>query len=122
MLVLDELALTLHMETNLYYKLKQIIRYIYIYIHICINILYRNNHETHFYSDMNYESLLEELPSSMRAQLVTLIFQENKLGVIKFFKKQNPNFLSMILPLLKRITVEKDDVIYKDGDMPDESN
>ena len=70
---------------------------------------------------MNYESLLEELPSSLRAQLVTLIFDENKLGVIKFFQKQNPNFLNMILPLLKRITVEKDEVIYKDGDMADES-
>ena len=116
MIVLDELALTLHMDPNLYYKLKQIIRYRDIII-----IISRNNHETQFYSDMNYDSLLEELPSALRSQLITLIYNENKLDVITFFKNQQPNFLNSILPLLKRISVEKNEIIYNDGDIADES-
>ena len=70
---------------------------------------------------MNYDSLLEELPSSLRSQLITLIYNENKLDVITFFQNQHPNFLNSILPLLKRISVEKDEVIFNDGDMADES-
>ena len=70
---------------------------------------------------MNYDSLLEELPSALRSQLITLIYNENKLDVITFFQNQHPNFLNSILPLLKRISVEKDEVIFNDGDMADES-
>ena len=71
---------------------------------------------------MSHESLLEELPSGLRSQLITLIYQQNNLGVIAFFDGKNPEFLHAILPLLKRITLEKDEVIYRDGDWADESN
>ena len=71
---------------------------------------------------MSHESLLDELPSGLRSQLVTLIYQQNNLGVIAFFDGKNPEFLHEILPLLKRITMQKDEIIYRNGDWADESN
>ena len=70
---------------------------------------------------MSHDTLLEELPTSLRSQLITLIYQQNNLGTIAFFHGKSPDFLNHILPLLKRITLEKDDVIYRDGDWADES-
>ena len=70
---------------------------------------------------MNYDSLLDELPSTLRAQLITLIYNENKLDTIRFFENKHPNFLNAILPLLKRVSIEKNEVIYNDGDLADES-
>ena len=87
---------------------------IYIYI-------YRNNHETHFPTDMSQNALLEELPQSLRSEVMTLIYQQNNLGVIAFFQGKHPEFIHNILPLLKPLTFEKDDIIYRDGDWADES-
>ena len=70
---------------------------------------------------MSHDTLLEELPTSLRSQLITLIYQQNNLGCIAFFHGKSPDFLNQILPLLKRITLEADDVIYRDGDWADES-
>ena len=70
---------------------------------------------------MTHDTLLEELPTSLRSQLITLIYQQNNMDCIAFFQGKSPEFLNQILPLLKRITLEKDDVIYRDGDWADES-
>ena len=70
---------------------------------------------------MNHETLMEELPSSLRLQLLSLIFKKNNLGAISFFHRKSPYFINDILPLLKRITLEKNEVIYHYGDYIDES-
>ena len=90
-------------------------------MNIWINIIYRHNHETQFYSDMTHEALLDELPINLRSELVTLIYKQNNLDRIAFFQDKPPEFLSQILHMLKRITLEKDDVIFSHGNMADES-
>ena len=70
---------------------------------------------------MSNESLMEELPTSLKSELITLMYQQNHLDSIAFFQGKSPDFLNLILPLLKRIALEKDDVIYRDGDWADES-
>ena len=70
---------------------------------------------------MNHETLMEELPTTLRSQILSLIFQKNNLGSIAFFHGKSPYFICDILPLLKRITLEKDEVIYRHGDYIDES-
>ena len=70
---------------------------------------------------MNQETLLEELPPSLRSIVVTLLYQKNKIDNVQFFHRKDPNFLIEILPCLKQISVDKDDFIYNDGDWADES-
>ena len=70
---------------------------------------------------MSHDTLLEELPTSLRSELITLIYQQNNLGVIAFFHGKDPEFLNEIMPHLRRITLEKDEIIYRDGDWADES-
>ena len=69
---------------------------------------------------MDYDTLLDELPSSLRAQLATVIYMGNQLGAIEFFSNQHPNVINSILPLLKRIVVKKDELIYQNGDLAEE--
>ena len=87
---------------------------------ILLNI--RNNHETNFYSDLDHESLLEELPPSIRSELVTLLYEQNNIGAIAFFHGKSPDFMNEILPMLKHMTLEKNEILYRDGDWADESN
>ena len=70
---------------------------------------------------MNYDTLLDELPSSLRSQLATMIYRGNQLHDIKFFNNLHPNIINAILPLLKRLIIKKDEVIYQDGDITEES-
>ena len=70
---------------------------------------------------MSHETLMEELPSSLRGELIGLIFKKNNLGSIAFFHGKCPYFINDLLPMLKRITLEKDEVIYRYGDYIDES-
>ena len=70
---------------------------------------------------MTHETLLEELPTNMRSQLITLIFKQNNLDSIAFFQGKSPEFLHQILPLLKRVSLAKDELIYRSGDWVDES-
>ena len=70
---------------------------------------------------MSHETLMEELPTNLRIQLLSIIFEKNNLHSIKFFEGKNPYFIIDILPMLKRISLEKDEVIYGQGDWIDES-
>ena len=70
---------------------------------------------------MKHDALMEELPSSLKNQLLSLIFKKNNLGTIAFFHGKSPYFINEILPLLKKITLEKDEPIYRYGEYIDES-
>ena len=73
-----------------------------------------------FYSSIDQENLLEELPAAMRAEVITLTHRKT-LEKIKFFKGKNPNFLLEILPVLRRISMCKGEVLFSEGDWADES-
>ena len=120
LLALDEFALSVDMSPDLYYRVKRIIKYLYYMADIYIYIYIRGNHEMEYYSVMDQNSLMDELPAAMRAELITLIHQKT-LQKIKFFKGKNPNFLLEILPALKRISLSKGELIYQEGDWGDES-
>ena len=65
--------------------------------------------------------LLEELPPSLRSDVVALLFHRNQIDNIQFFKTKDPNFLLEILPLLKQLSIDQNEIIYKEGDWTDES-
>ena len=73
-----------------------------------------------YYSSVDQENLLEELPAAMRAEVITLTHRKT-LDKIAFFKGKNPNFLLDILPTLKRLSLSKGEVIFSEGDWADES-
>lgn len=39
---------------------------------------------------------------------------------VKFFKKRQPHFIAFVGPMLKKIKVEREQYIYKEGDPIDE--
>ena len=71
---------------------------------------------------MTHEALMDELPTNMRSQLSTLIFKQNGLDSIAFFNDKSPEFLNQLLPLIKRVWLGKNELIYRVGDWVDESN
>ena len=110
------MAVLLEIEPSIYYKIKNVIKYAK-----SNNIVSRTNHEGHLFSDISHQALMDDLPASLRTQLMKLIYKKNNFGVVEFFKYKRPDFLNEITPMLKRIKVEKDEIIYRDGHWPDES-
>ena len=77
-----------------------------------------NNHrENHMQVDQ--EKLLEELPSNLRAEVVTQTHGEI-INKIKFFENKDPDFLWSILPLLKQMKVYPQECLYNQADHADE--
>ena len=67
----------------------------------------------------DHTEIMEELPGSIKSELKSLIYEE-PLKVIQFFRNKDPLFINMMLPALKRITLEKGDFIFKAKDWADE--
>lgn len=76
------------------------------------------NHKD-FYNSVDQEELLNELPSSLRAEVIMHTHGEI-IRRIKFFEDKNSNFLWKILPMLKPMRMFPEDVIYNQGDKSEE--
>lgn len=63
--------------------------------------------------------LLSELPSTLRAEVVKQTYADI-IVKIKFFDKKDPDFLWAFLPALKPMKVYSKDVLYMQGDHPEE--
>ena len=79
--------------------------------------LENNNVDT--ISLLESKALLSELPSSIRAEVVKQTYQDI-IAKIKFFEKKDADFLWAILPALKPMKVYSKDVLYNQGDHPEE--
>ena len=118
MITLDELARGVDMSPDLYYRLKKVIKY---YSKCELILLSRANHDTQFNLYMDQEMLLEELPPALRSDVVALLFHKHQIDNIQFFRTKDPNFLLEILPVLKQLSIEQNEIIYKEKDWADES-
>jgi hypothetical protein len=56
----------------------------------------------------------------MRAEVVTYTHRK-LLQKIKFFSDKDPNFLWVILPVLKSLKIKENDFLFREGDFADES-
>jgi len=72
---------------------------------------YENSHN----NKRELEELIEDLPTSLKSQLLIVIYQKT-LENNAFFEKKPTYFVAYIAPLLKPIKVEKDDYVYKIGE------
>lgn len=70
---------------------------------------------------MDQEKLLNELPASLRAEVV-MHTHGRIIKTIKFFddKQSDPDFVWAILPQLKPMNVFNKDILYNQGDLPEE--
>jgi hypothetical protein len=65
------------------------------------------------------KSLLNELPSTLRAEVVKQTYADIILK-IKFLNKKDADFLWAFLPALKPMKVYSRDILYRQGDHPEE--
>jgi CRP-like cAMP-binding protein len=68
---------------------------------------------------LDEEILLQELPTNIRAEVANYTYQ-NVFQNIKFFKDKDPAFILSFLPCLKRISAEKDEILYNQGKIAEE--
>ena len=62
---------------------------------------------------------MSELPSSLRAEVVKQTYADI-IEKIKFFNKKDPDFLWAFLPALRPMKVYSKDILYSQGDHPEE--
>ena len=108
------MALSAKMPTNIYYRVKRVIKYVYIYIYI-----YRSNHKASVYSVADQEELLGELPASLKAEIISMVYQKT-FETIHFFNGKDPNFLLGLMPLLRHLVLNKREIAYSEGDLPED--
>ena len=79
-----------------------------------------NNYES-IYNQEDEDNLIKMLPPSLRDEVLNNTYGEI-IEKVKFFRNlRDPDFLWKILPLLRTIKLEKNDVLYWRGDHADDS-
>lgn len=81
------------------------------------NILH--NHEQNVYSWFSHDSLLKELPASLRTE-ISLHMHKKIVEEVVFFQDKDPGFISYIVPALKHITFRNLEFMFSEGDYADE--
>lgn len=81
---------------------------------------YLENNYQELINKVDEEALLKELPSGMRDEALSYKYAEliNKLKLFK--ENDNVEFIWAIIPKMKKIKVDKDDVVFLVGDFADE--
>lgn len=64
---------------------------------------------------------LENLPNNLKIELTSKI-HESEVVELYFFKKKSKEFIAYLAPLLKNIRLMQNDILYKEGDIIEESN
>lgn len=76
------------------------------------NSTFRNPKELQFF--------LENLPNNLKIELTSKI-HESEVVELYFFKKKSKEFIAYLAPLLKNIRLTQNDILYKEGDIIEES-
>ena len=74
--------------------------------------LFRNPKDLQFF--------LENLPNNLKIELTSKI-HESEVVELYFFKKKSKEFIAYLAPLLKNIRLMQNDILYKEGDIIEES-
>ena len=105
-MALNEYALNIKMSSNLYFKILRILR---------------RNAESNYFNYLDQDMLLSELPAALRNEVLG-ITHKRILDSFNFFKGKPVKFAQDIIPQFKHISLTKDEVIYRKGELVDESN
>ena len=87
------------MPTRLYFKIHRILR---------------RNADVAYFNFLDQDSLLDELPSALKSEVLS-ITHKRILDSFNIFKGKPPQFILDILPEFKHISLSKDEVIYRKG-------
>ena len=94
------------MPTRLYFKI--------------LRILKRNSDVSSF-NFLDQESLLDELPSALKNEVLG-ITRNRILDSFNLFKSKPPQFMLDIIPEFRQISLARDEVIYRKGGFVEDSN
>ena len=78
-----------------------------------------SSYEENNFSWFDQDSLMNELPSSLRAE-VSLHMHHKIVEKVYFFQDKDPGFISYMVPKLKPISLQPGDFLYKQLEYPDE--
>lgn len=78
-----------------------------------------HNHYDNIYSWFNQDQLIKELPGSLRRE-VSIHMHKKLVEQVIFFQDKDPNFLAYVVPKLKNIHLQSGEILYKEGDYPEE--
>jgi len=78
-----------------------------------------HNHEQNVYSWFSHDSLLKELPASLRTE-ISLHMHKKIVEKVVFFQDKDPGFISYIVPTLKHITFKSEELMFAEGEYADE--
>lgn len=78
-----------------------------------------HNHEQNVYSWFSHDSLLKELPASLRTE-ISLHMYKKIVEKVSFFQDKDPGFISYIVPTLKHISFKSGELMFTEGDYSDE--
>lgn len=70
-------------------------------------------------TEQDQKKLLQELPASLRAEVVNYMHADVIKNII-FFKDKSPDFLYAALPLVRRFNLPPKEVLYKEGEPAEE--
>ena len=101
---MNEYAHAVKLKPNLYLKI--------------IKVLKRNA-ETCNYNYFDQNQLLSELPPALRSEIISAT-HKNILKSLLFFKNKPPQFAINLMPLFKHISLCKDEIVYRKGDLVEE--
>ncbi len=74
----------------------------------------------HNRNEVDKYDFLESLPQNLRIELSVTMHQD-MINKIPFFQDRDSHFIAKICPLLRPVKVLKNDVIYKEGDLIEDS-
>ena len=77
------------------------------------------NYEENIFSWFDQDSLMNELPNSLRTE-VSLHMHHKIVEKIYFFQDKDPGFISYMVPKLRTICLQAGDYLYKEHEYPDE--
>ncbi|OMJ94420.1 hypothetical protein SteCoe_2474 [Stentor coeruleus] len=77
------------------------------------------NYEENIFSWFDQDSLMNELPSSLRTE-VSLHMHHKIVEKVYFFQDKDPGFISYMVPKLRTICLQAGDYLYKEHEYPDE--
>lgn len=77
------------------------------------------NYEENIFSWFDQDSLMNELPASIREQ-VSKHMHYKIVDKVYFFQDKDPSFISYMIPKLRNICLQGGDYLYKEHEYPDE--
>ena len=83
-----------------------------------LKVLERNA-STGYYSYFDQEELMDELPATLRNEVLSET-HKNILGSFSFFKDKHPQFVIDVLPMFRHISLSKDEILFRKGDWVEE--